>query len=457
MPVVLNRVERGRYLDSVALMRVSRRLEALAGVESAALMIGSPSNKALLRGAGLLAGEGEKATPNDLIVAVRGTDERAAADAMERAPGLLAESRPATSTSSLTSKGLAGALELLPQANLALISVPGEFAAYEARKALGRGLHVLLFSDNVSLEDEAALKRFANDRQLLLMGPDCGTALIAGTPLAFANVVPRGDIGIVSASGTGLQEVSTLIARMGGGISHGIGVGGRDLDARIGALGTLAAIDALEHDAATAKIILISKPPAREVAERVMARVKKSAKPCVVCFLGLEGSGTLRDAAERAMGRKLDPLPLPQVKSAKGKRVDALYCGGTLCAEAELVFRRKGLAGHRFVDLGDDEYTRGRPHPMIEPEIRNDHVAEAMGDPAVGVVLLDLVLGYGAHENPAGVLAKALNRQKTVIASVTGTEQDPQVWSRQAAILRDAGVIVAASNAHAAELAASLV
>ena len=463
--MLVNRVESGRYLDSVALMRVSRKLEALPGVESAALMIGSPSNKALLRGAGLLAKEGEPATANDLIIALRARDERSAAQALEKLQGLLSETQPATSSSSSNVRSLGGALELLPNANLALISVPGEFAAYEARKALQRGLNVLLFSDNVSLEDEAALKRLANERNLLLMGPDCGTALIAGTPLAFANAVPRGDIGIVSASGTGLQEVSTLIARMGGGVSHGIGVGGRDLDARIGALGTLAAIDELEGDQGTSRIILISKPPAPEVAQRVLERVKKLSKPATVCFLGLDPkpgqttffSTTLLDAAEHAMGRKLDPLPMPEVKKPAARLVSALYCGGTLCAEAELIFRRKGLKGHTFIDLGDDEYTRGRPHPMIEPEIRNDHVARALADPKVGVVLVDVVLGYGAHENPAAVLMKVLKREKPVIASVTGTEQDPQVWSRQVAMLREAGVVVAASNAHAAEIAASLV
>ena len=467
--MLVNRVERGRYLDSVALMRVSRKLEALSGVESAALMIGSPSNKALLDGAGLLAKEGESASANDLIIALRARDERSAAQALEKLHGLLSETQPVNSASASNARSLAGALELLPQANLALISVPGEFAAYEARKALQRGLHVLLFSDNVSLEDEAALKRFANERNLLLMGPDCGTALIAGTPLAFANAVPRGDIGIVSASGTGLQEVSTLIARMGGGVSHGIGVGGRDLDARIGALGTLAAIDALEADPGTSRIILISKPPAPEVAQRVLERVKKLSKPATVCFLGLDPkqdpkqgqttffSTTLLDAAEHAMGRKLDPLPMPELKKPAARLVSALYCGGTLCAEAELIFRRKGLKGHKFIDLGDDEYTRGRPHPMIEPEIRNDHVARALADPKVGVVLVDVVLGYGAHENPAAVLAKALKGEKPVVASVTGTEQDPQVWSRQVAILREAGVVVAASNAHAADLTASLV
>jgi FdrA protein len=462
--MLANRIERGRYLDSVALMRVSRRLETLAGVESAALMIGSPSNKALLRGAGLLAEEGEAATPNDLIIAVRAVDQPAAAHAMDNVERLLSETQVPVPASLPRARGLAGALELLSGANLALISVPGEFAAYEARKALGRGLHVLLFSDNVPLEEELELKTLAKERNLLLMGPDCGTALIAGTPLAFANVVPRGDLGIVSASGTGLQEVASLIARLGGGISHGIGVGGRDLDARIGALGTLAAIDALEDDPATAKIVLLSKPPAPEVAQRVLARAKASTKPCVVCFLGLESghsgqsailAGTLTEAAERAVDRKLPASADAQLKTITAGRIEGLYCGGTLCAEAALIFRRRGLSGHRFVDLGDDEYTRGRPHPMIEPEIRNDHIARAMADPAVGLVLVDLVLGFGSHENPAGVLVKAIKGEKPVIASVTGTDQDPQVWSRQVALLREAGVIVAASNAHAAELAAS--
>jgi len=461
--MLVNRVERGRYLDSVALMRVSRRLEALAGVQAAALMIGSPSNKALLRDAGLLADEGESATPNDLIIAVRTLDEPSAGQAIERAGLLLSETQGATHETLPHARGLAGALELVSGANLALISVPGEFAAYEARKALERELHVLIFSDNVPLEEELALKTLAKERNLLVMGPDCGSALIAGAPLAFANAVPRGDIGIVSASGTGLQEVSSLLARMGGGVSHGIGVGGRDLDARIGALGTLAALDALEQDPATAKIVLISKPPAPEVAQRVLERVKAGSKRCVVCFLGMDGApspifaGTLTDAAERAMGKKIEAMPVSPVKADKGKRLEALYCGGTLCAEAELIFRRRGLKGHRFTDLGDDQYTRGRPHPMIEPEIRNDHVARAMADPAVGLILVDVVLGYGAHADPAGVLLQVIKGAKPVIASVTGTDQDPQVWSRQVAVLRAGGVSVAASNAHAAELAASSV
>ena len=451
--VVLNRVERGRYLDSVAAMRLSRRLEALPGIEGAALMIGSPSNKALLRDAGLLGADGEQAGANDLVIAVRAADETAGRGALDSALNL----EPEKSEAFPHARTLGAALDVLPLANLALISVPGDFAALEARKALAAGLHALVFSSGVPLEEERALKRLAKEKGLLLMGPDCGTALIAGTPIAFANAVPRGDIGIVSASGTGLQEVSCLIARMGAGVSHGIGVGGRDLDQAVGALGTLAAIDALEADPGTNTIVLISKPPAPQVAEAVLARLSQAKKRSVVCFLGLDKPGlapTLLQAAELATGKKVQEEKFAKRK-AQG-RVQALYCGGTLCSEAEIIFRRRGLSGHRFVDLGDDRFTRGRPHPMIDPEIRNEHIARAAADPEVGVILVDVVLGYGSHADPAGVLLKN-PITKTVVASVIGTEADPQVRSRQVAQLREAGVLVAPSNAHAAELAASLV
>ena len=452
MPFVLNRVERGRYLDSVALMRLSRRLSALPGIEEASLMIGSPSNKALLREAGLLAAEGEQAGANDLVVAVRASDERLGREALQTA--LSFERQVFHSESMPRTRSLASALDALPGANLALISVPGEFAMAEARKALNAGLHALVFSSGVPLEEERALKLVAREKRLLLMGPDCGTALIAGTPLAFANAVPRGDVGIVSASGTGLQEVSCLLARMGKGVSHGIGVGGRDLDERVGALATLDAIDALEQDAMTTTIVLISKPPAPHVAEQVLQRLARCRKRTVVCFLGLDRPGlapTLLAAAEIAAGSKIEDEK--QTGKSRGK-VRGLYCGGTLCSEAELIFKRRGLNGHAFIDLGDDRYTRGRPHPMIDPEIRNAHVAAAASDPAVGVILLDVVLGYGAHPDPAGILLKV--NAKTVVASVTGTDDDPQVRSRQVAKLRDAGVLVAPSNAQAAVLAAVL-
>ena len=449
--MLVNRVERGRYLDSVALMRVARRIGELPGVEAAALMIGTPSNKALLADARLLSSDGEAAEPNDLLIAVRAADPTPALALAQR---LLGEPAATERETLRRTRTLDAALALEPQVNLALISVPGEYAAGEARKALERGLHAMVFSDNVPIEQEVALKRYAAERGLLVMGPDCGTALIGGAPLAFANAVPRGDIGIVSASGTGLQEVSCLIARLGGGVSHGIGVGGRDLDERVGALGMLAAIDALEADAATRMLVLISKPPAPRIAQKVLERVRRSPKRVEVCFLGEQG-GTLTEAAEAATGRKID-YALPALAKRNGA-VRGLYCGGTLASEASLILRAAGAPGE-CLDLGDDRYTRSRPHPMIEPQLRNEHIARAAADPAVGVLLFDLVLGYGAHPDPAGVLLAGLKgAQKVAIASVTGTEQDPQRWSHQVAALRAAGVQVAPSNAHAAMLAASVV
>jgi FdrA protein len=434
----LNAVKKGFYADSVALMRIAREL-GKEGVE-ASLMIGTPSNKALLKDSGLLAREGEGARPDDLIIAVRGKN---AAKALQRAEELLSSGAP--SPSSLSSE--------LENANLALISVPGEFAAAEARKALERGLHVMMFSDNVPLKDEVALKKLAVKKGLLLMGPDCGTALIAGAPLAFANAVPRGDIGIVSASGTGLQEVSSLLARMGKGVSHGIGVGGRDLSKEVGGLMTLAALDMLEKDPATRRIIVISKPPAASVTKTILSKVKRLKKPVTLCLLGASGKNFKR-TLEEAAGFKPKRHPGAKAKGA----IRGLFCGGTLCAEAEIILKEHGVRGYRLIDLGDDEYTRGRPHPMIEPELRNEHIAKALKDKSVGVILLDVVIGYGAHADPAGLLVDVLKKgRKLVIASVTGTEDDPQVYSKQVRKLERSGVIVAESNAQAARIAAKAV
>jgi FdrA protein len=380
------------------------------------------------------------------------------------------------------------ALRELPDANLALISVPGDFAVAEARKALDLGLHAMIFSDNVPIADEAALKREARQRGLLVMGPDCGTAIIAGVPLAFANVVPRGDIGIIGASGTGIQEISCLIARAGRGVSHAVGTGGRDLRAEVGAITTLMAIDALEADTATKHVVLVSKPPAADVARMVLERIGKSAKPFTVCFIGAadlplpanaRAASTLKAAAELALGRsrasRATRLPLRRLR---GPFVRGLFAGGTLCSEAQVVFVAAGVpvcsnvpvpsaapladppAGHALIDLGDDQFTRGRPHPMIEPAVRDAPLAAALADANVGVVLLDVVLGHGAHPDPAGHLAQALGGRRDgvlVIASVTGSDADQQPRAEQVRKLEAAGVAVADSNADAAALALAAV
>ncbi len=455
-------------------------------------MLGTPANKDILREAGILAPDGEAAEPGDLILALRAANAAAGASAMAAAKRLLDAPREAAADATLNVvRTLRSAVRNLPDANLALISVPGHFAAAEARKALALGLHVMIFSDNVALADEVALKREARGRGLLVMGPDCGTAIIGGAPLAFANVVPRGDIGIIGASGTGIQEVSCLIARRGGGISHAIGTGGRDLKAEVGAITTLMAIDALDADAGTRHVVLISKPPEASVARRVLDRVAQSRKPFTICFLGAadlalpanaRAAATLRAAADASLGGARIHAASPRVHADGGTLVRGLFAGGTFCAEAQILFTQAKLAvasnvpvpgaralaeardAHVMIDLGDDEFTRGRPHPMIEPAVREGPLAAALADPATGVVLLNVVLGYGAHPDPAGhlagVLSNALRKRDgrpLIIASVTGTDADPQPRAEQVGKLIAAGVIVTNSNAEAAELAAAAI
>lgn len=479
--MILNEVRKGVYLDSVALMRLSRKIAGRDGVEEAALMMGTPANLEILAEAGVL-DPMTQAGGGDLVIALRGEDAavtealalaKAELDAPRSTGGAATEYRP---------KSLRSATDALPEATLALISVPGAFAVAEARKAIGQGLHAMIFSDNVPLEDEAALKREAQTLGRLVMGPDCGTALIGGVPLAFANVVRRGGVGIVGASGTGTQEVSCLIDQLGGGISHAIGVGGRDLTAEVGGISTLMAIDALAADAGTETIVVIAKPPAKEVADAVIQRLARTGKPGLICFLGAQALEmppglrqvfTLRDAAYAALGQAV-----PMADSALAPRPGAalgLYSGGTLAAEAQVVFLWSELAvgsnapipgateaAHQMLDLGADEYTQGRPHPMIDPGVRDAALIDALGRDDLAVILLDVVLGYGAHEDPAGHLADVISEHGRadgphMIASVTGTDADPQGRANQIATLQAAGVHVARSNSEAAQLAARLI
>ena len=491
MSKIVNRVCTGLFLDSVILMQISRSITRLDGVEDAALMIGTPSNLDLLDNAKLLARTSRKATGGDLILAVRARDETAAASALAKAEILL--ERPTvghTGTTTLRPRTLRSAQDNLPAANLALISVPGDFAAAEARKALRAGLNVMLFSDNVSLSEEVSLKREAVAAGLLVMGPDCGTAIIGGVPLAFANQIPQGAIGIIGASGTGIQEVSSLIAQAGYGVSHALGVGGRDLSDPVGGISTHAALAMLEADSATRHIVLISKPPSPSVAKRVIDTLAHSEKPCTVCFLGADAPSlpgnvsfarTLKAAAELATGRSSKNIQpefksiIPPVPPGR-QRIHGLFCGGTLSSEAQVVFLDQGVSvasnapipgaeavgsgtSHVLIDLGSDEYTRGRPHPMIDPTVRDEELTKALADPTLAVILLDVVIGFGAHPDPAGtivrVVAAAGTERPIVVASVTGTDDDPQDRRTQMAKLVDGGIVVAPTNADAATLALS--
>jgi succinyl-CoA synthetase alpha subunit len=496
-----HKIIRNTYRDSVALMQLSARIAALAGVEQASIVMATPANVALLREAGLLEGE-VAASPSDLLVVLRaGTEEAARAALAETDRGLAGAGAPARrgAAQALAPRSIEMALAAQPESNLALISTPGEYAAAEALKALRLGLHVMLFSDNVALEDEVLLKREAQARGLLVMGPDCGTAIVGGVPLGFANAVRRGAIGVIGASGTGLQQVTSLIDQAGLGVSHAFGTGGRDLKAEVGGATMLRALEELAADEATRVIVLVSKPPERAVADKVLARARAAGKPVIACFLGaraadIEGGGvraaaTLEEAAAMAIGRKLEPaashFEAPQL--AAGQRyVRGLYSGGTFCYEATLLLSQAlggvrsntpvGAAaeledvwrstGNTLVDLGDDEFTRGRPHPMIDQRLRNERMVREAADPEVGVILLDVVLGYGAHPDPAAEMLPAIRaardaaqrggRGLAFVGFVCGTERDPQGLARQVGALREAGVILAASSAQAARTAAAI-
>ena len=334
--IVLNQVRKGLYLDSVALMRLSRTIAAMDGVVEAALMMGTVSNQEIMAQAGLLAEAGTTAGGGDLIVAVCAATQQAGEAALAEAIARLEQPTIAGHDGmSWRPKSLSSAVKTMPESSLALISVPGEFAIAEARKAVRHGLDVMIFSDNVALSQEAALKREAQTLGRLVMGPDCGTAIISGTPLAFANDVKRGGIGLIGASGTGMQEISCLIDRYGGGISHAIGVGGRDLSTEVGGISTLMAFDALDADTTTERIVLVSKPPPQDVATRVLERIGQSSKPATVCFIGADDMimpanaiqvATLRAAAGSATGqvqeesgwRDTDIKPTPSGSLIKG-------------------------------------------------------------------------------------------------------------------------------------------
>jgi succinyl-CoA synthetase alpha subunit len=504
---------RNLYRDSVSLMQLSATLGALAGIRRASAVMASEANLALLREAGLAVGD-IQAGPNDLVVAIEGEDD-ALADAMATAEAALTDGRARPEGESgrrrLAPRSIEMALGEVPTTNLALISTPGEYAAAEAWKALRLGLHVMLFSDNVAIEDEIALKRYAREHELIVMGPDCGTAIVGGVPLGFANVVRRGEIGAIAASGTGLQQVTCLIDRLGKGISHAIGTGGHDLSARVGGITMLQGLEALAADPATKVIVLISKPPDPEVAAQVLRAAGKAGKPVVVNFLGadpatilganLHAARTLEDAARIAValagGRRPDeptaddrPMAAAAAETlrfAPGQHyVRGLYSGGTFCYEALLLLEEtlgpvhsntpldpryrlpdvRRSVGHTAIDLGDDAFTRGRPHPMIDQGLRNERILKEAADPEVAVVLLDVVLGYGAHADPAAEMRPAIEaarrraavngRHLVVVGSVCGTAADPQCLARQEAALREAGVLLAESNAQAVRLAARI-
>jgi FdrA protein len=480
------RVRAGRWADSAKMMAAARAAEGVEGVERALCFIGTAANREEAAALGVTDPSIDGAGPDDLVIAVLGA---AAAEGLEAAEAVL--DRPATGGDGAAAGPRPLRTMARSEGDVAIISVPGEYAALEAHKALGAGMDVLLFSDNVSLEDEVALKRRAHALGRLVMGPGAGTAILDGLALGFANAVAPGRVGVVAAAGTGAQEVTVLVDRAGAGISRCYGTGGRDLKEEVGAVTALDAIGRLAEDDGTDVILCVSKPPAPEVAERVLRALARCGTPAAACMVGggvdpVDGvllAPTLEEAALAAVrlaGRPAEPARDPRADWVAGGAVRGLFSGGTLCSEASAILAERlgrvtsnapaGGArplegrpeGHVCLDLGEEEFTRGRPHPMIDPEGRLERLRQEAADPEVGVLLVDVVLGYASHADPAGALAPAIGEaladrpQMAVVAYVLGTEADPQVRSRQEAALAEAGARLAPTNAAAARLAAAL-
>lgn len=504
-------IRKNEYRDSVALMRLATELRRLEGVRDSAAVMATPANLELVANAGLMTEEAGTAQPNDLVIIVRGETEESIDQALSQLDELVAPKEAIEQGVEILPRSLDEALAKEPQANIVLISTPGPHAASEAYRALQEGLHVFMFSDNVSIEDEVMLKQLARRRQLLMMGPDCGTAIINGHPLGFANQVRRGPIGIAAASGTGLQEVSSLIHRLGSGVSQAIGLGSHDLSEEVGGITMEMALSALAKDSETEIIVLLSKPPAPSVARKVLEQVERIKKPVVINFLGgdLREIGmhnatpafTLEDAAALSVsianGAESEPVFFTQSPDEINRHIKeetrrltegqeyirGLFSGGTFTSEALLLLRdvvggvysnvtphtdfritpQDESRQHTILDLGADEYTSGRPHPMIDFRTRIDAIMREAADPGTAVILLDVVLGFGANDDPAGELiptirearslAHADGRFLSIVASVCGTDRDVQDREAQVRRLQDAGVVVMESNAQAVRLA----
>ena len=504
-------IRKNEYHDSVFLMRVAKRLSQQKGILQAAALMGTDKNKVLLEEIEVRGPEISEATPSDLMVAVKADSQEALTSVLDDIDRWLTIDLGSAPRHDI--RTLDDAVAMQRHSNLAVISVPGSYAAREARKALEHGLNVFLFSDNVPVESEISLKEYARERGLMVMGPDCGTAIIGGKGIGFANAVRRGPIGVIGASGTGIQEFTSLVHQAGSGISQAVGIGSRDLSDAVGGISFLTALDALESDSQTEVITILSKPPGLLALSNLIPRILKCHKPTVVCFLGLKQESLLADIRDRT-ARTLDDAAAMAVQMATGHalpRLDVhssnlrklirreqvaknpeqrylrgIFAGGTFCFQAQQILQDAGIVvhsnvplhgnlklvdpmrseEHTLVDMGTDDFTVGKPHPMIDSRLRRERILTESQDPQVAILLLDFVLGFNASPDPAGELVSAIKEAKavakkrggslSVVASICGTEGDPQNFPQQVKVLEEAGVAVFPSSVQAVQFCALL-
>jgi FdrA protein len=490
-----------RYVDSVLLLAATRAMREAPGITWATAVMATPANLEALGTEGFVDQELDDSTAADLVLAIRGGSGDEAETALKLGDDALFGARvTSTAEAAVSFRTIGAAAAGLASADVAIISVPGPFAALEAHKAISAGLHVLLFSDNVSVEEEIALKDHGRATGKLMMGPGAGTAMLGQCGLGFANVVRPGRVGIVSAAGTGAQEVMSLLDQWGEGVTQVIGVGGRDLSEAVGGRMARLAVQALEADPDTELIVLVSKPPSIEVARTVVAEARRT--PLVAALVGwpsdaeLAGPAAVASTLEGGAARAIEFLGgTPPTKwlhlqqdveqalrklAPRRTLIRGLYSGGTLCYEALTVLQPlvggvwsntpldKALrvpapsGSHTALDLGEEEYTQGRPHPMIDPAARLEHLAGVAEESDVAVILMDVVLGHGSHADPASELVPPLaaiasrENAPVIVVYVCGTQGDPQGFDRQGQAFRDAGCIVAPTGARAALAAAAI-
>ncbi len=483
MPVKRNEIRPGAYFDSIVLMQLQRSLADLPGILDAGVVMATAANRDLLAESDLQVET--EAGSDDLLIVVSAEDEQAGDAALALVDELLSKRR-SSGVQTFRPRSLDAAANSLVESQWVLISVPGRYATAVARDALNLGKHVFLYSDNVPLEDEIDLKQQARNQGLLVMGPDCGTAIISGIGLGFANRVRRGNIGLVGASGTGLQAVTSQIHTLGGGVSQAIGTGGRDLKAEVGAITALQGLSLLARDPDTEVIVLVSKPPEPRVATELLQNAMAIEKQVIVYFIGYPVlSHRIRDIrfassldesaamAVEAMAFVDDDNVLKESKpGSTGGFVRGLFSGGTLAQEFLLgvktvlepvysnvpIYELQRLSApfqsraHTILDLGEDEFTQGRLHPMIDNDLRLRRLAQEAGNADVSIIVLDVVLGEGAHPDPASEFVPVIRdllkaarqdgRKLEIIAIVVGTDEDPQDIGSQIEHLQSAGVVI---------------